>query len=149
MKGAAETRHLLDTARAMSQRNVETVQAAFRAFEKGDMEGLLALCDENIEITQPAELPGVSRHQHGHAGVLEAIAIWPEQWDDFRIEILRTVDLGDHVLVTLLQRARGKDSGIQVEGRATFLFSVRVGKIAEWRIFFREEEALEALGLQG
>jgi ketosteroid isomerase-like protein len=61
----------------MSQENVEIVEAAFAAFEQGDMQGILRLCDENIVITQSAELPGVSRHQYGHAGVLEAFAIWP------------------------------------------------------------------------
>jgi uncharacterized protein len=133
----------------MSEPNVELVQAAFQAFERGDMEGILRLCDENIEITQAVELPGVSRHQHGHAGVREAFAIWPEQWDDFRIAILRVADMGDHVLVTTLQGGRGKVSGVEVETRFTFLFTVRAGKIAEWRIFIREQEALEAVGLAG
>jgi ketosteroid isomerase-like protein len=132
----------------MSEANVEIVQAAFRAFGKGDMEAVLRLCDQEIEITQPAELPGVSPHQHGHAGVLEAFAIWPDQWDDFRIEILRIADMGDHVMVTTLQGGRGRESGVRVETRFTFLFLVCAGKIAEWRIFMREDDALEALGLQ-
>ena len=132
----------------MSQENVEIVRAAFDAFERGDMEGVLRLCDDDIEITQPAELPGVSRHQHGHAGVLEAFAIWPEQWDDFRIEMVRVDDIGDHVMVTTRQRGRGKDSGAEVETYFTFLFSIRAGKIAEWRIFMREAEALEAARLR-
>jgi ketosteroid isomerase-like protein len=131
----------------MSQENVETVQAAFRAFEKGDMAGVLRLCDENIEITQAAELPGVSRQQHGHAGVLEAFAIWPDTWDDYRIEIVRLADFGDRVMVTTVNRGRGKESGVPVEMPFTFLFSVRAGKIAEWRLFMREEQALEAVGL--
>jgi ketosteroid isomerase-like protein len=132
----------------MSQENVEVVRAAFQAFDKGDMEGVLRFCDEHIEITQAAELPGVSRHQHGHAGVLEAFAIWPEQWDDYRIEIVRLADMGDHVMVTTLNRGRGKGSGVQVEMPFTFLFSVRGGKIVEWRLFMREEQALEAVGLR-
>jgi ketosteroid isomerase-like protein len=111
------------------------------------MEGVLRLCDENIEITQPAELPGVSPRQHGHAGVLEAFAIWPEQWDDYRIEILRVADIGDYVLVTTLQSGVGKGSGVRVETRFSFLFSVRAGKIAEWRIFMQEADALAAVGL--
>jgi ketosteroid isomerase-like protein len=113
------------------------------------MEGVLRLCDENIEITQAADLPGVSPHQYGHAGVREAFAIWPEQWDDFRIDILRVADIGNRVLVTTLQHGRGKLSGVEVETRFSFLFSLRAGKIAEWRIFVREEEALEAAGLTG
>jgi ketosteroid isomerase-like protein len=132
----------------MSRANVELVQAAFRAFDSGDIEGVLRLCDEHIEITQAAELPGVSRHQHGHAGVREAFAIWPEQWDDFRIAILRVTDIGDHVFVTTLQGGRGKVSGVEVETRFTFLFTIRAGKIADWRIFIREQEALEAAGLE-
>jgi ketosteroid isomerase-like protein len=123
------------------------VQAVFAAFEKGDMDGVLGLCHENIDITQPAELPGVSPRQHGHAGVLEAFAIWPEQWDEYRVDILRIADTSDHVMVTTRQRGRGKDSGVEVEARFTFLFSVRAGKIAVWRMFLREEDVLDAVGL--
>jgi ketosteroid isomerase-like protein len=131
----------------MSKANVQVVRAAFQAFEEGNMEAVLRLCDENIEITQAAELLGASRNQHGHAGVLEAFAIWPDLWDDYRIEILRLADMGDHVMVTTMNRGRGKESGVPVEMPFTFLFSVRGGKIAEWRLFMREEQALEALGL--
>ena len=41
----------------MSQKNMEVVQAAFDAFEEGDIDGVLRLCDENIEITQPCRVP--------------------------------------------------------------------------------------------
>jgi ketosteroid isomerase-like protein len=92
------------------------------------------------------KLAGVSRQQHGHAGVLEAFAIWPEQWDEYRVDILRIADMGDHVMVTTLQRGRGKDSGVEGEARFTFLFSVRAGKIAVWRMFLRQEDALESVG---
>jgi ketosteroid isomerase-like protein len=131
----------------MSQENVEIVRSAFQAFEQGDMEAVLRLCDENIEITQAPELLGVPRNQHGHAGVLEAFAIWPDLWDDYQIEILRLADIGDHVIVTTINRGRGKDSGVPVEMPFAFLFSVRAGKIAEWRLSMREEQALEAAGL--
>jgi ketosteroid isomerase-like protein len=129
--------------------NVEIVQAAFRAFEQGDFEGILRLCDDDIEITQPAELPGVSPRQHGHAGVLEAFAIWPEQWDAFRIDILRVAEVGDYVLVTTLQSGVGTGSGVRVETRFSFLLLVRAGKIAEWRMFMQEADALAAVGLAG
>jgi ketosteroid isomerase-like protein len=128
----------------MSQENVEVVRAAFQAFERGDMEDLLRRCDESIAITQDAELLGASREQHGHDGVLEAFAIWPELWDDFRVEILSVTDKGDQVMVRTLNHGRGKDSGAEVEMPFTFLFTLRAGKITAWRIFMREEDALEA-----
>ena len=101
-----------------------------------------------MEITQAPELLDVSRRQRGHAGVLEAFALWPDQWDDFRVEILRITDIGDQVLVMALNHGRGKGSGVQVELRFSFLFSLRAGKIVAWRIFIREDEALQAVGLE-
>ena len=73
----------------MSQENVAVVRKAFAAFDRGDIEAVLRLCNANIVVTQPPELPGVRAVQHGHRGVLEAFAIWPEQWEDYRVEILR------------------------------------------------------------
>jgi ketosteroid isomerase-like protein len=131
----------------MSQQNVEIVRDAFDAFSRDDIEGVLQLCNENIVITQPPELPGASPQQRGHSGVLEAFEIWPEQWDDYRIEILRIADHGDHVLVTTQQGGRGKQSGIQVKMEISFVFTVRNEKIVEMKIFMREDQALEAAGL--
>lgn len=132
----------------MSQENVEVVRDAFDAFTRGDIEGVLRRCDEDIVITQPPELPGVSPQQRGHSGVFEAFAIWPEQWDDYSIEISRIVaDPGEHVVVATRQRGRGKQSQVNVEVEMTFVFTVRDRRIVEWRLFMREDQALEAVGL--
>jgi len=131
----------------MSQENVDLVRAAFDDFERDDMDSVLSLCDPEIEITQAADLLGAPQHQHGHAGMLEAFAVWPEQWDDYRIEVIRMTDLGDQVMVNQMSRGRGKDTGVPVEMLFTFLFLVRDGKITEWSIFTREDEALKAVGL--
>src|SRR3954452_2132554 len=106
----------------MSQENVEVVRAALDAFVRGDNERVLSLCDEDIEITQAAGFAGVPYKQRGHAGVLEAFEAWPAQWDDYRFEVLRVADLGDHVMVTQIARGRGKGSGIQVEMPLALLF---------------------------
>jgi ketosteroid isomerase-like protein len=132
----------------MSQENVEIVRAAFRFFQEGDIAGVLGLADEHIVVTQPPELPDVSPRQYGHAGVREAFGIWPEQWDDYSIEILRVADVGERVLVTTMQRGRGKGSGVEVEMPFSFVFAVRAGKLVEWRIFTREHDALKAVGLE-
>jgi ketosteroid isomerase-like protein len=93
-------------------------------------------------------LPGVSPQQRGHSGVLEAFSIWPEQWDDYYIEILRTADSGDYVVVTARTGGRGKQSGVEVKMEFAFVFTVRDQKIVELQIFMREDQALEAAGLR-
>jgi ketosteroid isomerase-like protein len=132
----------------MSQENMEIIRNAFAAFDRDDIEGVLRLCDEDIVIRQPPELPGASPEQHGHSGVLEAFAIWPEQWDDFRIEILKIAPArGGKVFANTRTRGRGKQSGIEVEMDVSFVFTLRDAKISEWRLFVQEDQALEAAGL--
>jgi ketosteroid isomerase-like protein len=134
----------------MSEENVEVIRRAFDAYNRGDIATVLRLCDEEIVITQAPEVPGVPPQQRGHAGVLEAFGLWPDQWDDFEVSIERIVaDPGDHVVVATHQRGRGKQSGVEVEADFTFVFTVRHGKIAEWRIFTRESDGLVAVGESG
>jgi ketosteroid isomerase-like protein len=132
----------------MSQENVGVVQAAFAAFDRGDTDAVLQLCAEDVEITQPPELPGVPPRQYGHAGVLEAFAIFPEQWDEYRQDPPRVIaDAGDQVVVASRAHGRGKQSRVEVDMDLAFLFTVRGGKIAEWRIFVSQDQALDAAGL--
>src|SRR5436190_5158779 len=130
----------------MSQENVELVRAAFDAYFRGDMEAVLGLMDPEIVVMQPPEVPDGTT-LHGHAGVMEAIAAWPEQWDDYQLEIVQIVDAGDHVAVRTHQRGRGKGSGVEVEDKIWFVAGFRNGRIADWRMFGAESEALEAAGL--
>jgi ketosteroid isomerase-like protein len=132
----------------MSEENVEVVRNAFAAFERGDIEGVLRLCDEDIVINQPPDLPGISPEQRGHRGVLEAFAIWPEQWEDYRIQLLRVEAAPDgKVFVTQRSSGRGKQSGVEVDMDFSLVFTVREGKISELRLFVQEDQALEAAGL--
>jgi ketosteroid isomerase-like protein len=125
---------------------------AFEAYDRDDVAAVLALCAEDIRIVQPPEVAatGVAPEQHGHDGVREAFGIWPNQWDDFEIEIRRIVAApGDHVVVATRQRGRGKQSGVEVEAEFFFTFAVRDGKIAEWLIFTDEPDALAATRPRG
>jgi ketosteroid isomerase-like protein len=130
----------------MSQENVEIVRGAFDAFLRGDMEMLLGFMDPEIVLMQPPEVPDGTT-MHGHAGVMEAIAAWPEQWDDFEIEIGQIIDAGNRVAVRTHQRARGRGSGVAVEDDIWFVAGFRNGKVVEWRMFGAESQALEAAGL--
>jgi ketosteroid isomerase-like protein len=133
----------------MSEENVEIVRNAFAAYERGDMEAVLRLFDEDIVITQASDVPGIPAQQHGHRGVLEAFAVWPEQWEDFRIEILRIAAApAGKVIATVRNWGRGKQSGIEVDMEFSFVFAIRDAKITEWQLFVQEDEALEAAGLR-
>jgi ketosteroid isomerase-like protein len=73
-------------------------------------------------------------------------ADWAETWDSYVYRISEYRDLGDWVLTLTDVRARGR-GGIPVEMRTFELWQPRDGKIARYRAFLTEQEALEAVGL--
>ncbi len=131
----------------MSRQNLEAVQAAFDAYYRGDMRRVAELADPDLVVTQTAEMPDAETF-HGRRGFIEAIDAWEEAWDDFRVERVCTRDVGDHVLTTVRQRARGRLSGVDVEGLFTFVFTLKAGRLVRWRMFADEAKALEAVGLR-
>jgi uncharacterized protein len=134
----------------MSEENVELIRQAFEAFSRGDTDGVLTVCAQDIVITQAPEVPLGAPQQSGQAGVLEAFALWPEQWDDFRINLERVVTHpGDHVVVTTRHSGRGKQSGVEVEAQFTYVFAVRDGKVTDWRVFVTDADALAWLAEGG
>jgi ketosteroid isomerase-like protein len=129
----------------MSQENVEIVRSAFEAYNRGDLAAVLEAVDPSVVIVQPLELGGST--QHGHAGVVEALGMWPEEWDDYETDLVRTIDAGEHVVVVARQRGRSRATGMELDARFSFLMTLREGKIASWRLFVHEHDALEAVGL--
>jgi uncharacterized protein len=132
----------------MSRRNLDAVEEAFEAYFRGDLDGLADLADPDVVVTQIAELPDAETF-HGRRGLIEVIDAWQAAWDDVRVERLSTRDMGDHVVTTIRQRARGRSSGVEVEGLFTFVFTLKEGRLVRWRMFVDAAQALEAVGPYG
>jgi ketosteroid isomerase-like protein len=107
----------------MSQENMELVRNGFETFARGDLDSFLAFTDPDIEIIQPPELPG-QRTYRGHAGLLESMADWAGQFEEFHAEPVRMIDAGDLVVVLVHQRGRGKGSGAMVEQRFGYVLTI-------------------------
>jgi ketosteroid isomerase-like protein len=131
----------------MSRENLEAVQTALDAYYRGDMERVAELAHPDLVVTQTAEMPDAETF-HGRRGFVKAFDAWEGAWEDFRSERLSMRDIGDHVLTTVRQRARGRRSGVEVEGLFTFVFTLKAGKLVRWRMFADEAKALEAVGVQ-
>jgi ketosteroid isomerase-like protein len=56
-------------------------------------------------------------------------------------------DLGDRVLVLGRVRARGRESGVELDSPLGWVFTVRGGKLAKAEGFLSRAQALEAAGL--
>jgi uncharacterized protein len=125
---------------------VELVRRGFDTFARGDLESFLGFVDRDIEISEPPELPG-RRTYRGHQGLLDSMAAWAGQFEEFHAEPIRMIDAGDQVVVLVRQRGRGKGSGAMVEQRFGYVLTIQKGKLIRWEAFNRFAEALEAVGL--
>src|SRR6266542_1379749 len=101
----------------MSQENVELFRRFNAAFNRGDLEGAIALVDPPPEfefafsgVFMP-ELAGVHRGPEGLRRVAEVF--WGE-FDDPHVEIHELIDAEDQVFVSATFRGRGKQSGAEV-----------------------------------
>jgi ketosteroid isomerase-like protein len=131
----------------VSHEDVELVRAVLSAFQRGDTDAMVQRCTEGVVIDQPPETPDVKSYS-GHGGVIEAIEDFPREWEDFRIEIVEIVDLGDGVVLSVCRNhGHGRVSGLEMDIEMFYLGRIREGRIAGLQIFLSRAQALAAAGL--
>jgi ketosteroid isomerase-like protein len=116
------------------------VCAALEAFLSGAVERSLEFADREIVSVRPPPFPDPQTY-HGIDGVLQMYADWTADFDEFDMQALEFTELGDRVLVEVVQRGRGKASGATVVGRFWFLYTVQAGKITRQEVYLTAEEA--------
>jgi ketosteroid isomerase-like protein len=136
----------------MSRENVELVRQLFDAVARRDSATVLSLYDPHIEWDGTrhrwAEVMPGEAHWHGHDGLRKFFRTYYETWEDFHDTIEEMIDAGEHVVVVVDSRGRGRASGAEVEwGRHAAVWTVRDGRIVRVVWFPTREEALEAAGL--
>jgi ketosteroid isomerase-like protein len=129
----------------MSQENMEVVRRSFEAFQRGGPDSMLDLFSDDV-ITYRAEPDGATFD--GKAGFRDAAADWTEDFSEWQVLPQEFTDLGERVLVRVLQIAQGKSSGVRVEEDYWFLFELTGGKVSKLSFYSRRSEALKAAGLR-
>ena len=135
----------MDTAQAMSQENVELYHRCVDAFNRRDLDALLAVMDDDVEVV--SRLVAIEGSLNGHDGMRRWWKSWFDVWPDYKIEVVEVRDLRDVTLATLRALGHGAGSDVPFEDLAWQLARWRRGKCVLWRVFNNRDEALEALDL--
>ncbi len=122
----------------MAQQDVETMRAAYEAFNRGDIPGALAAFDDQIEWREPGGGTAPRGTYQGTERVGgEVFAAIPESFEEFRAEPERFIDAGEHVVVIGRFRGRSK-GGRELDAPFAHVWTMRHGKAAR---FYNHVEA--------
>jgi uncharacterized protein len=125
--------------------NVEIVRAIYDAWARGERPGPTELLDTQIEYVNPAGAiePGTRR---GLAAFVAAVEKTDEGWEAWEMELERLHAAGDRLAALVRYRARGRGSGVELEGRESALWTIRDGKVVRYEWFHDPNDAFDALG---
>jgi ketosteroid isomerase-like protein len=126
--------------------SVEAVRGSYEAFNRDDLEGALAMMDDDIVWHQAQGLPhgGVYR---GLAAVRAAVfdPIDDEWWEDFRADPDEVIGLGDDVVVLGRYTARAKETGAPLDVPFAHIWRFRDGRAVQFHQFTDTRGWVEAL----
>ncbi len=129
----------------MSSEDAETVRRGIDAYNRGDVDGMIDLCDPAIEMV-PVRARLAGGEYSGHDGVRAFMADMDEDWAERTIDVEEIRDLGDSVLVLGVFGATGR-SGTEIRYPVAWHSRIRDGKLVRLTAYTDREAALRKLGL--
>jgi ketosteroid isomerase-like protein len=130
----------------MSQENVELLYRSYDAVNRRELDGLLALMDDDVEAV--SRIAAMEGGLHGHDGMRRWWESWLGAFPDYKIEVDEVRDRGDFVFAALRAQGHGAGSQLPFEDTLWHASRWRRGKCIWWRVFPTWAEALEAAGLR-
>jgi ketosteroid isomerase-like protein len=126
--------------------NLDLVRTYMRAVNDDAMDIARSLVHPEIEYSEASDLPGAA-HVSGSDELLSYFYGWRKNWSEWDWREEEIVDLPpDRVLVVATLRLRGLRSGIWVERRWVYIFTMHDGLILRLAGYNTRDEALAAIG---
>jgi ketosteroid isomerase-like protein len=132
----------------VSQENGEVLRTVYAEWERGNLRAGRDLLDAGIESVWPPEFPSGGVY-HGADAHARAMREWLSPWEDFELTAEGFCDADDRVVVPFRVRARGRESGIEVERRWAHIWTMLGGKVMRFEVSLDPDQALKAVGLEG
>jgi len=123
----------------------QTIYRAYEAWSRRDIEGLLEVVHPDA-VARPilgANI-GVSVYR-GREGLREWFRDLHQEWEAFETRVTRIDEHGESAVLTIDVHARGRASGVVIEGELFHLVELRDGMIMRLEAFQEREAAMAAL----
>ncbi len=127
--------------------NLDLARRALEAFNRRDLEALLALCDANVELdVVTGAIVGRDEPYRGHEGVRRYLEDAERVWAELSMTARELREAGDAVVVVGRVYARG--SGRIVDSPTGWVWRFRDSLLYSGRVYPNPDDALAAVGLR-
>jgi uncharacterized protein len=124
----------------MSEENVELLRGSYADFNSGNVPGVLARLDDNVEWVEPGGGSAPAGTFNGPDAVAnEVFSAVPEKFDEFSAEPEDFKDEGDQVIVTGRFKGKAK-SGAELDATFEHDYELKDGKVTR----FENKPGMEA-----
>ena len=120
----------------------DAIRVAYAAFSRGEVEAVMDLLHPDVEWVPPTSSLD-PQPLRGRDAVRRYLA--PNFFESQSAEPIEVLEEGDRVLVIARVRARGRESGVELDQTAYHLWTVAEGRAVRFAAFVDRDEALAAL----
>ena len=132
----------------MPHENVALVRRFEDSWTRRDLEAALECVHTDFEFDWSESIGPFVGTYSGHDGLARFWRDLLDAWEYFSPTMEEVIECGPEGLITLdVVRARGRESGIDMEARGAMLWTLRKDKIVRVKMFQNKAEALAAVGL--
>jgi ketosteroid isomerase-like protein len=123
----------------------ETIYTAYEAWSRRDIDALLKVVHPDAEA-RPILGANIGASVYvGRDGLRQWFKDLHQEWESFQTRVTRIEERGDRALLTIDVHARGRASGVVIEGELYHLVELRHGLILRLEAFRDRDAALKAL----
>jgi ketosteroid isomerase-like protein len=140
----------------MSHENAEMLRASLERWDfrasleawKREEAGVPTLLDPEVTYEDTVMPDLVGERFRGLEGVVRAMELLVEPYEEFRVELMQIVGAGDRFVSIHRFRGTARHTGIEFDIPVAYLWTFRDGRVIHFRSYSDPEEALEAAGLR-
>ena len=123
----------------------ETIYAAYEAWSRRDLDALLEVVHPEAEARPILGANIGASVYRGHEGLREWFRDLHQEWETFQTRVTRIDVRGDRAVLTIDVHARGRASGVVIDGDLYHLVELRDGMILRLEAFRDKDAAMQAL----
>jgi ketosteroid isomerase-like protein len=128
--------------------HIKLVESAFEAWNRGDVDGFVDYTSEDVAWLEVSGRPeGGTSERFGRDRLRRSLESLFDAWESYHLEVERIEEAGGLVVAVLREIARGRTSGLEVDGRWGYLITVEGRQITRIEAYRDAGQALQIAGL--